>query len=354
MITILDRYIGRTIATNIVLALMVFVALDIFFSFVRELDEIGRGEYTLGETLIYLGLKTPYRVYEFFPIAALLGAIIGLGMLASGSELTVMRAAGVSVARITGSVMKTGAVMMLFVILIGEFVVPPTEEMAETRRSLKKADQSALKTEYGFWSRDGGSFINIRDIKLGGRIGDVYLYEFDNDYRLRRATYAGKARYENDEWLLEDIVQSEISDKGVKQDFIKRARWNSLLAPGLLNIIVLDPMLMPAYELVSYVTYLRSTGQAAERYSLAMWNKITLPISVAVMLLLAVPFVFGTLRSVGIGQRILVGFLVGFGFHILNQAFGHLGLVYTLPSVLSATLPTLLFFIAALWMMRRI
>jgi lipopolysaccharide export system permease protein len=354
MMTLLDKYIGRSIATSILLALLVFVSLDMLFALVREVDEIGRGDYGFFEALIFLFLTTPHRIYQYFPVAALLGAIAGLGILASNSELTVIRAAGVSVTRIVGSVLKVGAVMMVVVVLLGEFVIPVAEQTAETRRALKLAEQSALKSEYGFWSRDGYSFINIRDIDPGGQIANVYLYEFDSDYRLRRATHAGRARYDNGQWLLENIVQSDISENRVEQSVIDKARWDSLLSPGLLNIIVIDPAKMPVYELFSYIQFLRANGQDADRYSLAMWNKIMLPLAIAVMLLLAVPFVFGPLRSVAIGPRILVGFLVGLAFYIINEAFGHLGVVYSFSPIMSATLPVLLFLAGALYMLRRI
>ncbi|MGD8999648.1 MAG: LPS export ABC transporter permease LptG [Granulosicoccaceae bacterium] len=354
MMTLLDKYIGRSIATSILLALLVLVSLDMLFALVRELDEIGQGEYSFTEAMLYLGLTTPHRIYQYFPVATLLGAIAGLGVLASNSELTVIRAAGVSVTRIVGSILKTGAVMMLAVFLLSEFVIPVAEQTAETRRALKLAEQSALKSEYGFWSRDGYSFINIRDIAPGGQIANVYLYEFDSDYRLRRATHAGRARYDNGQWLLENIVQSDISENRVTQSMIDKARWDSLLAPGLLNIVVIDPARMPVRELFAYIRFLRANNQDAERYSLAMWSKIMTPLAIAVMLLLAVPFVFGPLRSVAIGPRILVGFLVGLAFYIINKAFGYLGVVYAFSPVLSATLPVLLFLAGALFMLRRI
>ena len=354
MMSLLDRYIGRTVAVSIILALLVLVALDSFFTLVRELDEVGQGDYSFAEAMLYIGMTVPHRIVEYFPISALLGAITGLGLLASNSELTVIRAAGVSIARIVVSIMKTGVILVAVVFLLSEFVVPPAEQFAETRRSLKLAEQSALKSEYGFWSRDGYSFINIRDIDASGRIGDVYIYEFDSGYKLRRSTYAGEANYINEEWILKDIVQSDISDSQIEKSSYKEAKWGSLLNPELLNIIAIDPARMPLRDLFDYVSYLRENGQDADRFLLPLWGKLVSPFAIAVMLLLAVPFVFGPLRSVGIGQRILVGFLVGLSFHLINQAFSHLGVVYSIPPSVSALLPVLLFFAGAMFLIRRI
>lgn len=354
MISILDRYIGKNVSISILLALLALVALDSFFTLVRELDEIGRGDYDFTEAMIFIGMTTPHRIYEFFPIAALLGSIVGLGVLATNSELTVMRAAGISITRIVISIFKTGIILVVIVFMTGEFVVPVAEQYAETRRSLKLIKLSALKSEYGFWSRDDYSFINIRDIDRAGHIGELYIYEFDSSYRLRRSTYASEASYINGEWILSDIVQSDISETKIVKSSFSEAKWGSLLNPELLKMIVIDPARMPIRDLFGYTSFLKKNGQNADRFSLALWSKLLSPFAIAVMLLLAVPFVFGPLRSVGIGQRIMVGFLVGLGFHVTNQAFSQLGIVYSMSPSVSAILPVLLFFAGAMFFIRRI
>ena len=100
--------------------------------------------------------------------------------------------------------------------------------------------------------------------------------------------------------------------------------------------------------------YLRDNRQDSAPYELALWGKLMAPLATGVMIFLAIPFVFGPLRSVGMGQRVLVGALVGIGFHIMNQTFQQLGLVYGLSPVLSAVLPTGLFLALGIWMMRRV
>lgn len=351
---LLDRHIGITVASGIGLVLLILIALDSFFRLVRELDDVGTGTYTQLEMLYYLLLTTPQRMVEFFPIAALLGAITGLGMLANNSELVVMRAAGVSVLRIAGSVLKVGALIIVVVMLVSEFIVPVSEQYAESRRTLKLAKQTAIKTDNGFWSRDDHSFLNIRDINLGGDIGDIYIYEFDDQHRLRTTTHADKAVYEDEQWILRGITQSDISATGITTRRFDRAKWDSLLSPALLDILVIDPSSISIRDLYTYYRFLKDNGQDAARYELAFWARVFMPVAIAVMLLLAVPFVFGPLRSVSIGQRIMVGFLVGLTFFLFNQGFNHLGIVYNIPPLLSASLPAGLFFFIAVFMLRRV
>jgi len=351
---ILDRYIGVHVFRSIGLVLLVLIALDSFFRLVRELNKVGSGNYDQGEMFIYLFLTTPSQIVEFFPIAALLGAITGLGALANESELVVMRAAGVSLLRISGSVLKAGFVLILGLMLLAEFVVPPAEQYAQSRRAQMLEKQTALKTKNGFWSRDSKSFLNIRGISPGGDISDIYIYEFNDDHQLHTTTHADKATYDNGQWILNGLTQSQIDLKGIKTRSFEQAKWDSLLSPALINLIVVNPLQLSVRDLYGYYRYLTDNGQDAERYELAFWSRLMMPLSIAVMLLLAVPFVFGPLRSVSIGQRIFVGFLVGLGFFLFNQGFNHLGVVYNITPLLSASLPALLFFLLAVIMIRRI
>lgn len=351
---ILDRYIGVNVFRSIGLVLLVLIALDSFFRLVRELNKVGTGNYDQGEMFFYLFLTTPSQIVEFFPVAALLGAITGLGALANESELVVMRAAGVSLLRISAAVLKAGFILILGLMLLSEFVVPTAEQYAESRRSQMLAEQTALKTENGFWSRDSKSFLNIRGISPGGDISDIYIYEFDDDHQLHTTTHADKAIYENGQWILNGLTQSQISLQSIKTRSFEQAKWDSLLSPALINLIVVNPLQLSVRDLYGYYRYLTDNGQDAKRYELAFWSRLMMPVSIAVMLLLAVPFVFGPLRGVSVGQRIFIGFLVGLGFFLFNQAFNHLGVVYNITPLLSASLPALLFFLLAVVMIRRI
>ena len=351
---IIDRYIGIAVFKSIGLVLAVLIALDGLFRLVREIDDVGTGNYDQGEMFVYLLLSTPSHIVEFFPVAALLGAITGLGALANQSELVVMRAAGVSLLRISSSVLKAGFVLILAIMLLSEFVVPPAEQYAQSRRSQMLAEQTALKTVNGFWSRDAKSFLNIRGISPGGDISDIYIYEFDDQHQLRTTTHAEKASYEKGQWILNGLSQSEISINGIQTRTFEQAQWDSLLSPALIGLIVVNPLQLSVRDLYGYYRYLSDNGQDAERYELAFWSRLMMPISIAVMLLLAVPFIFGPLRAVSIGQRIFIGFLVGLGFFLFNQGFNHIGVVYDIPPLLSASMPAISFFILAVVMIRRI
>ncbi|MEW6353366.1 MAG: LPS export ABC transporter permease LptG [Pseudomonadota bacterium] len=351
---ILNRYLGAAVAGSTLVVMLVLLALFFFLDFVDEFGDIGKGNYGVPQALQYILFSQPRRIYELFPLAALLGSLIGLGWLAGNSELVVMRAAGVSVAQITLAVMRVGLGLVLVVVFLGEVIAPPAELYAQSNRSIALSDRIALKTNYGFWTRDGLSFINIRTILPGERLGDIYIYEFDAQHQLRVATYAQKAYFEDDRWILQNITQSDIDPGGVHTRHIGRAAWESLLSPDLINVVAIKPEKLSTWELRKYINYLHDNGQSAQRYELAFWIKLTTPLVTAVMIFLAIPFVFGPLRSAAMGQRIVVGSLVGIGFHLFNQTFNQMGLIYNLSPLLSVLTPLTVFFITALVLTWRI
>jgi lipopolysaccharide export system permease protein len=351
---ILDRYIGATVTSAIFMMLGALVAVFSFFTFLDQLDDVGRGAFSLAAAMQFVVLSVPRLTYEMFPVAALIGSLAGLGSLVSTSEMAVIRAAGVSRNRIVWAVMKSGAVIMILSLLIGEFIAPYSEQWARSSRSIALADQIALKTRNGFWARDGNSYINIRRILPAGRVEDIYIYEFDEANRLRLATRAKSAQYAGGQWVLSDITQTVIDEDGTSRRDIPKASWESMLRPDLINMVVIDPDSLSMWDLYKYVRYLEANAQSSQRYRQALWSKLTYPLATGVMVFLAIPLVLGTRRDTNVGSRIVVGSLIGLAFHITNEAAGHLGVVFDLDPALSVAFPTLATLLIALILMRRV
>lgn len=353
---IIDRYIGRSVLFSTLLVLVVLLTLFTFFAFMDELKggKIGHGSYDLASAVQYVLLGIPRQAYQLFPVSALLGSMIGLGALASNSELVVMRAAGVSLLRIMWSVMKIGFLFVLATVVIGETVAPPAERYAQTLRSVAISDRLSLRGSNGLWARDGQSFINVREILPGDRLGNIHIYERDESYRLQHMLQAKSAVYRDGQWVLEKVTHSNIGVDSVIITPQQELVWDTRLSPDLLNVVTVKPNTLSAWGLYQYTQYLRENGLDAAIYEQAFWAKVVTPLVTAVMVFLAIPFVFGPLRSVSIGHRIMTGTLVGVGFHIVNQMFGYMGLVFGVGPLLGAFLPVALAFIAGYLMLRRV
>ncbi len=352
---ILDRYIRRTVISSTVTVMLGLIAIFTFFKFIDELEQVGQGHYGVLQVIEYVLLSIPTMAYEMFPMGALIGALLGLGTLMSNSEITVIRTSGVSLARTVFSVLKVAAILMAFAMLVGEFIAPPAEELARSQRSIALSDQITLKTRYGFWARDGHSFINIRKLLPAGQVEDIYIYEFDQAQQLRVSTHALRGRYKDGSWLLEDIVQTDLSGESLQRKSIQQAVWESLLKPELINIVVIKPNSLSIRDLIGYISYLNMNTQNALQYEQALWVKIIYPFACGIMVFLAIPMVLlGGTRTSSVGQRVVTGSVIGLVFHILNQASGHLGLLFELNPFLSAAAPTLLILSAAVLLVRRI
>ncbi len=351
---ILERYLARVILLSSALVLLVILSLYSFMALMEEVGDIGKGGYTLYYAIEYIALTLPRRIYELFPLAALLGTMLGLGMLASHRELMVMLASGMSMQRLIAAIMKIALLMMTCVFLLGELVTPTTEQMAQNSKALALDDEISLHSKYGVWIRDGLTFVNVRAVLVDGSLSNLTIYSFSEDRRLEVISIAKRAYFIDDEWILEGIQQSFIEKDKVITKELKKARWQSLLRPELINIVAVSPINLSIIGLQKYISYLQKNNLNSERYELAFWMKIATPLSTAAMVLLAIPFAFGRLRSVGMGTRMVVGVLIGISFFMFNQIIANLGLLYHIPPIISAGLPILLALGAAFLLLRRL
>lgn len=351
---ILSRYIGRTVLVHTVMVMAVLLTIYFFITLMDELAAVGQGRYSIVMALQYALMLLPRQLYELFPMVALLGGMLGLGTLASSNELTVIRAAGVSVRRIMLAMMKMALVLMLAVALIGELAAPQLEQEARVMRAQAMSKSVSLGLKGGLWVRDGDTYINVRHLLANGTARDVSLYVFDQNQRLLEMVRAREAVYDNGKWVLRKIVRSRVDHAGVTSEEIPRLRWETTLTPEVISVAALPPDKLSIVELTGYVDYSRSNSLDARVYELALWTRMVAPFATGGMMLLAVPFIFGSLRSVSIGLRITVGGLLGIGFHLFNGVFGRIALVYDLSPLLSAVTPTLVVF--GLWwaLMRRV
>jgi lipopolysaccharide export system permease protein len=351
---LLQRYIAKAILASTFMVLLVLLGLYTFMDFISELDDLGNGNYQLTEIFTYIALSMPKRIYELLPIAALLGSVLGLGNLASQSELVAMRAAGVSIQQINKAVMIVALCLMFVAVFMGEVLGPVSEQKALEVQSMAQTGTVGSRSKHGFWTRDGLHFNHIQQILPDGRFSGISIYEFDEQNRLRIVTKAKEAQYDNNSWTLTDVIQSTLDEKGVKVRSVKHARWKSQLNPGMVNVVVVPPEFLPVWNLLEYINYLKTNHQSVEQYQMAFWMKVMMPLSSAVMVFLAVPFVFGPLRSSPIGGRILAGALVGIGFHLFNQSFQHIGLVFGVMPWLSAAMPTAIFATLGWYFMKKL
>lgn len=349
---ILRRYLGREIFVATAFIMMALLMLFSFFDLAEEIKDLGSGNYQLRHVVRHVALSIPHHIYELFPIAALIGTLFALAQFVASSEYTVMRTSGVSLLRLNLTLISVGMVLAVLTFVFGEYVSPPAEQLAHRLRSQAITGVIAQEFRSGLWLKDEQSFINVRDVSQNGRLKGINIYDFDTHYRLHAITRASSADYQgNNQWILRDIVSTRFEDKRTLVEKFSDAKWQSVLEPNLLNVLLVKPDKMSVATLYSYTQHLRENRQSTRRYEIAFWSKIMYPLAVIVMLMLALPFAVTQRRQGGVGAKIFAGIMLGLAFHFLNRLSAHLGLLNEWPPIASAAIPTGTFLSLAILMM---
>lgn len=388
----LDRYIARGVFLAMALVLLVLGGLDLLFTIVDELGDTSES-YGTAAALRYVLLTFPRHVYELLPMTALIGSLAGLGMLAAGNELVAMQVAGVGVGRIVLAVMKPAVVVMVAGLLLGEYLAPRMELRAELGKALSRGEEVGL-SRYGQWQRDGSAFIHYNGVDPQGILYGVSLLVFDAEQRLvrsveaRRAVHvpAGQAgetgaasgavqreanrtqveqlsdgeRPGSTRWLLEegsDVQFRYATDGGgvssvVREDFAAQ-QWDLDLSPDLLQVLIVDADKMAMSDLRRYAQRFERQGQNAAPFHLSFWKKALQPLTTAVLVLVAISFIFGPLREATMGSRVFTAICFGLVFTILQRLVHNMALVYQLSPLLAVLLPLLLSALLGLYLFRR-
>lgn len=351
---ILQRHISLTIIMATLLVLMILIGLQIFISFISELRDIGTGNYNLWQVFQYVILTMPSYLYSFFPMASLLGCLTGLGYLASNSELIVMRAAGVSILQITCAVLGAAIFLLIIATFLGEAIGPQASTLANMKKEYAKTGIQTSTTTHGLWLRKNRDFIYIQNLLPNKQIENIYKYHFNQNGTLLSATYVKDGSYDKYTWQLHNVFVTQLNTNNANTTKYARQTWNIHANLNLLRSSHIDLNTISIIKLNKLIHFRKSNGLTTQQYSFTFWQRVFQPFATIVMIFLSIPFIFGPLRSVTMGLRILTGVCVGFTFYILNQFFGPLSLVYQIPPLLSAILPSIIFLGIGGWLMHKL
>lgn len=351
---ILDRYIANTVLTSIGMVTLMLIGLQIFILFVDQLGDLGRLDYGIAQAAFFVLLQIPYQVYLFFPMASLLGCLIGLGIMANHSELVVMRASGMSIMQITGAVLKASVLLIVLVTALGETVVPYLSHYAKDYKMTAVSGGQTIRTSRGFWWRHNNDFISVGAVQPDNVLQNIYQFRFDAQHRLQIARLINEAKYTPQGWVAYGVQQTEFHEKKTKVQTFATLAWDVPVKPKILAINSIEPDEMTLHELNRYIREQKHSNQNAHTYQFSFLQRLIQPFTTMVMMILAIPFIFGPLRSSTMGSKLLVGAAVGFGFHILSRFFGPMSSVFQLPPELAALGPTFIFALLGLYLMRKV
>lgn len=349
---IIAKHVTKTTALAMLGATAVLSSLQVLFTYLGELGSLKEG-YGAWDAFLYVLWGAPHALYEILPISALIGAVLGLGTLASNSELIVMRSVGVSLWRIVGWVIRSALILVILSFALSEWVIPYTNEKAESIKSHRTAAE--LGEVKGYWSREGQRFIYIDYANSQGQLKNVQVVDFDDSYHLRGTLEAEQGEFVKDgSWTLKNAKQMDILKTGDATLTQSAALPLSLaLQPKYVHMVTLDPEDLSPSQLVSFMSYLDEYSQVPKTYQLAFWQKLASPLALIALVVIACSFIFGPLRQQSMGFRLVIALFIGLGFFYLQDFLGYASLVYSPSPAWFVFVPIVLIFAAGGYLLQR-
>lgn len=351
-----DRLIAASVLRALVATWLLLVALDAFTALADELATVGRGGYTVATAFAHVAWTLPRRMYEVFPTAAVIGALAGLGALAPTAELTAMRAGGLSKARIAGAATGAAGALVALVAIGGETIAPWAERHAQSLQASALSEDLIALGRTGVWARDGATLLNAARGEARGDsvvLFEVKVYEFDPQGRLQRISTAARGEHGEGGWILHDVVRQTLGDDAVASERFADYAWPSVLDPRVLTLSVVKPRHLGLADLATGIDYLARNELDASEWRTAFWRRAFYPLNVLLLVLVALPFAFGTLRSGGLGKRLFVGILLALAWNVAQRATTNIGAVYGIDPRLLQMVPAAALALAAAWYFRR-
>lgn len=351
---ILSSYMMRTIVAGTFLVLLALLALIGLSEFIQQLDDI-QGDYQVPQALLYAMLTMPQLAFEMIPIAVLIGSLLGLGGLANSSELVVMRTAGLSAYRIAGMVAVTGAILMVLTGLLGEYIGPPLDYFARTMRNELRLGKEGTQIDNAAWVKDGPVIMHLERVSPEFEFGTLYMFRFNEDNTLQSIARAENSGIDDsDQWVLENFRETVFRDDGVQvvQSSIAVESFN--VNSDLLGITLVKPISLSARGLLSYIDYLHRNGLSAVRYEMEIWSRVSKTATVVIMPVLALAFVFGSLRSSGSGTRLVLGVLIGLAYLLASEMIANSGQVFKLNPAVITWIPSIALLLVTMLALSRV
>ena len=368
---IFERYLAKQIYAAFGFILFALVALFLFFDILSELGSV-KGQYTLGLALLHVLLKAPSRISEIIPIAGLIGSIYVFAMLASQSEFTILRIAGLDVRRGLSTLAKISLPLIIVTLVMSEWVGPYTENLSDQIRMKALGSSYSSQFKTGVWVKDrlrdedgsgpirpGVRYVNVGKIEQDNEIKNIRMYEFDDAYRLLSIRSAASGRFDHTgTWILDDVTETRF--KETKQTDPLNPVYStqtfshpivsleSEVTPQILSVLLVSPEKMSIFSLGRFISHLRDNKQDAQRHAIAFWKKVIYPFTIFVMLALALPFAYLKVRAGSVGIKVFGGIMLGMSFQLFNSLFSNVGLLGSWPALLTALIPPLLYFILAI------
>jgi len=353
MIGILQRYLAKRVMVSTLVLLIIVGLISLVIGFLDELREIS-GEYGFFQAAWHAVLELPYTLNQFFPMLVLLGGLIGLGALATNGELIVMRSSGLSLGDFARVMLGVAIVLAIFNIIFGEIIAPRLHYLADVSKSTLQSNGQAVITGTGVWFHQQNDFIHVGTVINPHHLENVTRYAFDDHHRLLSTGYADHIDYQNGQWIVHHLSRTVLTEnQQAKSEYLDQTVWDMKLNPSILNASLIEPEEISLNRLLIFVRHLSKNGSHSTEFQFSFWKRLFQPLTILMMLLLSIPFVFVAPRST-MGWRLLTGVLIGFTFYMFDILVGQLSIIFQFSPIVAALFPIVLFTISGYVVLQRL
>jgi len=343
----LTTYLAKTFAVRILAVLAMLVLVLMMLDLLGETGDIlavpGNGE---PELLRYVGLRIPQLISRFLPYSVLLATIITLAGLNQNSEVTAMKAAGLSAHQILAPLILTAAVVSMTSFVFNERVVTrATASLKLWQQTDYARVETAPDARLNVYFNDGNDVLMASRLTGTGAdtvLSEVTFYERDDGGMIARQIHAPRATFAAPGWRLEDARSFDVAT----------AQEEILAAPlvvaggvtlGQVALRKVDPDSETLGELSASIAALDSSGRRTNELKAKWWHKISGPLSALLMPLLGAVAGFGLARSGKLLARAVIGMALGFAFFVVDNAALAMASFGGYPPLLAAWAPFFLF-----------
>jgi LPS export ABC transporter permease LptF/LPS export ABC transporter permease LptG len=352
---LMDLYVLQRFFYYFALLMMIFVFLYETFTLFDLLDDIARHKVPFLTVVDYFRYLTPYLLYNFFPLGALVAVLVTLGVMSKNNEIVAIKAGGTSLHRLAVPLFLAGLALAATMILLDYTYLPYANQRQDALHNQIKGRPPQTYTHPQRWIFGESYKIYNYDLfdPAQNLFGGLSVLEIDPaNFQLRRRIFATRARWSESQhvWVLESGWMRDFADGSIAhyERFTAAAPQELTEPPSYFNREVRQAFQMNLFELGNYIDGLRRAGFDVSNLTVQWHKKIAYPFMAPVSMLLAIPFAFlvGTRGAVG-------GVVLGIGFGVAYQSMARLleamGGVGQLPPFLAGWSPDIIFFFLGLY-----
>ncbi len=350
---LLTSYIIKKCLINTTLILISLIFVFSIFSLLGQIDSLGKEDFNMISLIFYTVLQVPNSIYLLLPMSILIGVMLALLSMVNYSEYAVIRTSGVSLFSITKILFFFGLFFSIFLFVLGEFVVPRTNNYSNIYKKSKTHEIYYIQLHSGVWTKDGNnSFININQILPNSDIEKIKILKYNNKLQLILYIIAESGKYDsiNKYWILSNVYETLYTKDRIIYTKEKIRNWITSIDPKFFDVLIIDPDNMSIINLMSYISKLKELHQNNKKYIISFWEKIVYPFSCIGMALICVGFIPNNRRNINLGSKLFAAVFIGVGYFFINKLLSSLALLINMNPLIIAILPTFILFLFSIYL----